>query len=159
MQREVAVRDAECGMSEWRRVIDRELPAMREVTMRGVVRRCVRVLGRDGRDGRDDLFEAVIAPELVIDLDVLVRDAQRGEVIIARVVVIVVVIVAARMLVVMRVIALVLAAFAATELDDRAVGRVRVLVVMRREVEVGQHLDAQQPQRGCHHRNCAATPS
>lgn len=40
--------------------------------------------------------------------------------------------------------------------DDRAIGRVRVIVVVRRQMEVGQNFDAEQPQDGCGHRYKAA---
>jgi hypothetical protein len=41
-------------------------------------------------------------------------------------------------------------------MDDRAIGSMRVVVVVCAEVEVGQHLDTQQPQHGYRRRQRAA---
>lgn len=160
VQREGAMRDAQSGMPERQLVIDRELTAMREMTVEDVVRCYMLVLGGVGFGVI--ARASVIEPRIdVHELDVLVRDAEREEVILGWVTVMVM---AAPMLVVMAVITLllvivlVIAVVPAAELHDRAVDGMRVIVAVRGEVEVGQHLDTQQPQRGCHRRKCAAAP-
>lgn len=154
------MRDAQSGMPERQLVIDRELTAMREMTVEDVVRCYMLVLGGVGFGVI--ARASVIEPRIdVHELDVLVRDAEREEVILGWVTVMVM---AAPMLVVMAVITLllvivlVIAVVPAAELHDRAVDGMRVIVAVRGEVEVGQHLDTQQPQRGCHRRKCAAAP-
>lgn len=93
----------------------------------------------------DDVIET---EAIEIDRDVLVRDSEPGQVIVVDV---------ASVLVLVRVAVPVLVrVLVVFEANDRAVCRVRVIVMMGREMEVGEDLDRQQPQQGCYHRECAA---
>ena len=143
VQRQRVVGDAESGMARGDILIDRELRAIATTMRLGF---CLR--GRR-RDVIGDVIEEL---ERLVDDDVLVSDLQQREIIVVDVMVVR----GAWTVIVVGVVVTVRVAM--VELDDRAIGRMRVVVVMSREMEVRQHLDTQQPQQRCGRRERAAVP-
>lgn len=144
-QRARAVRDAERGVAVCGNVDD-ELTGVREISVVMVVVVVVRDLvivrmDRSGRCGRGAVAGRY-GERLGVDNRVMVMVVTVGG---GRVMVMVVVCVGVTMCVARGAREMVLGVARLDE-QDRAVERVRVIVVMEREVDVGQHLDAEQPQ-------------
>jgi hypothetical protein len=150
VQRQRVVRDAEGGVADRDFAIDGEL-AVVGIAVRLVLDDRVLVMLDNN---------VVVVDEVGIDVDVLVRDPEGREVGVVEDRVIVVL---SDVVVVLRYSTVVVVRcnrigvlVAVIELDDRTIRRVRVVVVVRREVQVRQHLHREQPQQGCRRRESAA---